>query len=78
MKISHEQMRKKIGNIFSEDLVDTQVMTLDYIKQHEKQDKLLGLYREYYGHIPYSGNPRIKYCELKIDELEKEIEEELE
>ena len=54
----------------------------DYIEELEKalerakkEHELLGLYREYYGHIPYSDNPRIKYCEQKIDELEKELEE---
>ena len=45
------------------------------LEHAKKEHELLGLYREYYGHIPYSNSPRIKYCEEKIDELEKELEE---
>ena len=45
------------------------------LERAKKVEELLGLYREYYGHIPYSNSPRIKYCEEKIDELEKELEE---
>ena len=47
------------------------------LERAKKEHELLGLYREYYGHIPYSDNPRVKYCEQKIDELEDKLEEEL-
>lgn len=43
--ITHEQMRERINNINEFDLVDTEVMTLDYITQQEKVSKLLELYR---------------------------------
>ena len=39
------------------------------LERAKKVEELLGLYREYYGHIPYSDNPRIKYCEEKIDDI---------
>ena len=69
--ITHEQARRlcvweyNVGKI------------LDYITQQEKKEELLGLYREYYGHIPYSENSRIKECELKIDTMEDKFEEEM-
>ena len=50
------------------------INALHYAK---KEHELLRLYREYYGHIPYSDNTRVKYCEQKIDELEDKLEEEI-
>lgn len=78
--ITHEQMRKKIDNIFSEDLVDTQVMTLDYITQQEKVTELLGLYERlsYYSkYDAYDKETRERVSELKddISQLKKELRE---
>ena len=42
----------------------------------KKEHELLGLYREYYGHIPYSENQRVKYCEQMIDKMEDELDRE--
>ena len=56
---------------------ENNIMIQNDLKRAKKVEELLGLYREYYGHIPYSDNPRIKYCELKIDTMEDKLEEEL-
>ena len=63
---------KELG--FTYDEIDDIIQALERAK---KVEELLGLYREYYGHIPYSDNPRLIYCEEKIDELEDKLEEEL-
>lgn len=39
--ITHEEMRERINNINKFELVDTEVMTLDYITQQEKKDELI-------------------------------------
>jgi hypothetical protein len=49
--------------------------TIKALERAKKVEELLVLYREYYSHIPYSDNPRIKYCEHKIDEMEDKLEE---
>lgn len=79
--ISHEEAYKAHCNAIIGQTADEVDKNHDivkrYMKQQAKEHELLGLYREYYGHIPYSNNPRIKYCEQKIDQLEDKLEEEL-
>jgi len=68
--ITHEEILNAICKRFNEEI---QSLIIKYVKQQEKKDELLGLYRKRDSNIDHLTCSQITKLDDEIDELEKRI-----